>query len=151
MISKLTADLPRFHENLRFVVFPFVVNTADGKLSNFVIPNNAGFVLFDSIGRPAGQPHSAFGPVQVVDGQAQVVLALNSAFIQIEEGESDPSWPGKVVGQVSITGMDSLGRVWVGRTTGISDETSLGLEFGVSSEPSALKQFAELSKWALPA
>lgn len=148
MISSLKAAMPRFHENLKYVVLPFIVDEVDGKFASFVIPNNSGFCVADTVGSPGGLPHSARGHVDIVDGLANVVLRLSDALIQLEEGEAVPSWPGKVLGSVSITGIDQFGRVWVGQSHGVAagDETSIDFEMATSSETSVLKAFSELDK-----
>jgi len=152
MISKFTADVPRFHENLKYVVLPFTLSTADGKLSNFVVPNSSGFVIADTTQVPAGSPpHAAAGKVSITDGQARSALSIVQASIQMEEGTPAPDlWPGKVLGAIRVTGIDSAGRPWVGVSRGVAegDERSLAMEWGVSDAPSALAGFNELAKWA---
>lgn len=149
MISRLTADIPRFHENLRFVVLPFVVNTADGKLSAFVIPNNSGFALADFVNRPTGNPHECTGPLRVVDGQARVAVELANAVIAAEQGEPSEEWPGPTLGSLSVRGIAMDGRFWVGRTTGVTEDgRSLTFEMGVSDK-AGLPALIELAQWAI--
>lgn len=151
MISSFTAAIPRFHENLQYLVLDFPFTLVDGALAGFKVQNSDVSVVADFVNRPAGQPHSAYGPLRATDGRAQVVVYLPGAFIQAEEGQPvEPEvWPGKVLGALSLTGIDGAGRFWVGHTTGVAenDERSLTLVMGVSDKP-GLAGLGELTKWS---
>ena len=148
MISSLKTAIPRLYENLKYLVMDANVEVADGQLASFVIFNNSLTLVAEF--SPAS-PRSTVGRVRVVDGSATVVLDLPGASIQVEQGPPDPSWPGVTLGAIVVTGIDTAGRVWVGRSTGPieADPTSIGFEMAVSSEPTAGKQLNELAKWLL--
>jgi len=149
MISSITGGLPRFHENLHYVVLPFTVQLADGQLANFKIPNSSGSIVAD-FEKKGATPRKTTGPLSVVDGLANLVIGVKDATIQIEQGAAEPDlWPGVVLGAISVIGVETSGEVWAGRSTGVNpeDPTSLQFEFAKSSAPTIGTQLFELSKW----
>lgn len=146
MISRFTTDLPRCHENLKFVVLSSPLATVDGKLAHFVVDNSSCDVVADFVGKPTSQPHECIGPLRVTDGNAESVVFIREAAIQIEEGTPVAFWPGKVIGQGVVKGIASDGRFWVGRSLGVppGDERSLTWEFLVSDAP-GLKGLSEIN------
>ncbi len=146
MISSIKTSIPRRFENLRRMVLPFVVEVADGQLSNFVIPNNGGSIFADFT-KPGATARKTTGPLDVHDGMANSVIDVPNATIEIEQGAPDPGLPWLILGSITVVGMEAGGEVWAGRSTGQVDETSLGFEFAKSSAGSLIGQLGELSKW----
>ena len=145
MISSLKTALPRLHENLSYLVLTGVVETADGQLASFTIPNNS----FDIVAIfERSSPRSTTAHLRIRDGLSNSVLDLPAASIQIEQGAPEPSWPGLTLGLVRITGTATDGRIWMGQSSGVleADPTSLIFEFAVSNGQTPLKQRLELSK-----
>lgn len=149
MISTFTTSVPRCFESLKRIVLPFVVETADGQLANFAIPNNSGSIFADFT-KAGATARKTTGPVDVTDGLANKVIDIPGATIEIEQGASDPAlWPGVMLGYVSVVGIESGGEVWAGRSLGVhpEDPRSLLFEMAKSSQPSSLGQLVELSGW----
>lgn len=149
MISTFTTSIPRCFESLKRIVIPFVVETADGQLANFSIPNNSGSIFADFT-KAGASPRKTTGPITIVDGLANLVVDVPNASIEIEQGASDPSiWPGVMLGSIVVVGAEASGEVWVGRSQGVhpNDNRSLVFECSKSSANSLLGQLSELHKW----
>lgn len=146
MISSITAALPCRYENLKRLFANFALQTADGQLSGFKVPNSNGD-LFADFTKPGATARKTTGPLQVSDGNANLVIDVPDATIEIEQGANDPDWPGVILGNIVVVGMETnSGEVWMGRSTGIdpADPTSLQFEFAKSSSKSVLGQLSEL-------
>jgi len=142
MISKLTTELPCEVETLKRLDLDFTVQTTDDKLSE--LKNSSGKIkaIFTD-----ASPRKTTGSVELVQGNDEKVLTIPAAEIQIEQGAPHASWPGKILGSITVRGVADDGRFWEGRSTGESGETSIGFEMATSDKPNAHAQEAELKKW----
>lgn len=147
MISSGTISIPRYVESLKRYVGNYTCDKLNGQLAHFVAPHSQGYIVAD---KPvANIPHGFVGTINLVDGNADVILDLVSAQIQFELGPKDGAWT--VIDQFAAQGVDTLsGKAFAFRTTGpdSADPRSLVVEFGVSDQASFVKAWNELATWA---
>lgn len=137
-----TIAVPKRCTNFDRVVVNFSLEKLDGKLSNFVAQGGQGYIVVE-LNKPV---RSGVGRIQIVDGNAQTILDVPNAAIQVEAGPMDGVW--QTLGNFRATGLSTEG-VFYGFRLGEQndvDTTSLMVDFAIEDAPGNLLEFA---RWYL--